>query len=266
MDCPKCGKSYDSEQGLKIHYGRSHDGSIAGTEVSCHTCGDTFRVEPYRAEKEDVRLFCSQECRAKEYSDQVELTCDWCGNDFERVRSRAEDSERDYCSTECKGKDYRRRVEVECANCGKTVERVRAEAIRSENSYCGDGCRLAHQRGAAHPSYKGNLGLGMAIRRNLAGVRWKAFRKRQHEENPDATCAMCGAKESPNDRALQLHHIVPVMAGGVHEDELVMWLCHPCHRAVEGFTTRTLEYPIAELVDEHGETNHADTNHDSTVE
>lgn len=253
MDCPKCGKSYDSEQGLKIHYGRSHEGSIAGTEVSCHTCGDTFRVEPYRAEEEDVRLFCSQECRAEEYAEKVELTCEWCGDTFERVPSKVEDVERHYCSTGCKGRAYQRQVELECENCGDTFERVRAEAVRADNHYCGVDCRLEHQRGAAHPQYKGTNGLDMAVRRLLGGVRWKATRRRMHKKHPDAICRMCGAESSANGRALQLHHIVPVMAGGTHVEDNLMFLCHPCHRVVEGYTTRTLEYPLAELVDEHGE-------------
>lgn len=251
MDCPKCGKSHDSEQGMKIHYGRSHEGSIAGTEVECHKCGDSFRVDTYRIEK-GVRHFCSQECRSKVYSNKVEVDCDWCGDSFRRTPSKVEVAEKHYCSTECKGKAYRDRVEVECANCGAQFKRGRAFVERTDVQYCGNECRHEHQRGAAHPSYNGAEGLGAALRKDIGGRRWKPLRQEIHSDN-DVVCEWCGDGPFEDGRKIDLHHIVPLMAGGTNTMELIMPLCVGCHRRAEVYTQRILEHPIADTIAEHAD-------------
>lgn len=250
--CPKCGSEHKTEQSLKIHYGRAHEGSIAGEKIECHNCGDKFRVKPNRLERDSDRYFCSYECQGETYSKKEKLTCEQCGDDFERVKSRVEGVENHYCSTECKGKSYRDRIEVECASCGKQFERGRAFIERENRHYCGNECRKEHMRGAAHPRYQGGDGVDTAIRRMLGDDSWRVKSAEMRDENPDAECKMCGADSSANGRALHLHHIVPVMAGGVHSDELLMWLCHSCHHDVEEYTRSILEYPIVELVKQHG--------------
>jgi endogenous inhibitor of DNA gyrase (YacG/DUF329 family) len=247
MECPKCGVDRDTEHGLKIHYGKAHEGSIAGTEVECHNCGSAFRVEPNRAEQEDVRLFCSQECRAETYSNKVELTCEECGKEFERVHSRVKGVERHYCSTECKGDAYNKRVTVECANCGDSFEKVRAEAMRNDKNYCGNECKYEHERGAAHPSYQGTEGIDTALRRDIGGQRWKALRRELHDEN-ELICEWCGDGPFEDTRKIDLHHIIPLMAGGTNTEELLMFLCVGCHRRAEAYTREILDYPIADMV------------------
>lgn len=246
MECPKCGDTFDSEQGVKIHYGRSHEGSISGTEVNCYNCGDTFRVHDYRANG-DERLHCSQECRAQTYSNKVKLTCEECGKEFERVESATEGVERHYCSTECKGDAYNKRVTVECANCGDGIEKVRAEAMRNDKNYCGNECRHEHQRGAAHPAYNGTQGLDTALRRDIGGWKWKALRRKMRDEN-ELVCEWCGDGPFEDTRKIDLHHIVPLMAGGTNAKELLMFLCVGCHSRVESHTREILDYPIADMV------------------
>lgn len=248
MDCPTCGKSFDTDHAVKIHHTKAHGESIAGEAVSCATCGESFRVYPSRAERSD-RLFCSDACKGEAYEDRVELVCDHCGASFDRRRSHAEGATRHYCSTECKGKAYRDRVEVTCSGCGKQFERQRAVVQRYERLYCSDDCRDQHERGANHPRWKGGDGLAVALRRILGGETWRSVRDEVHE-NRDSTCRMCGREESRNGSRLQIHHIVPVMAGGSHHRENLMLLCHRCHRHAEAFTNKVLTYPIAELVDE----------------
>jgi 5-methylcytosine-specific restriction endonuclease McrA len=45
---------------------------------------------------------------------------------------------------------------------------------------------------------------------------------------------MCGAE--PDTQAHDLHHIVPILAGGVNEPELLIELCRQCHETVEAYT------------------------------
>ena len=248
--CPKCGSEHDSEHALKIHYGRAHEGSIAGEPVNCHTCGDEFRIVKNRLQRDVERYFCSQECRSIEYSDKVRLTCEQCGKEFERVPSKISGVEKHYCSTKCKGKSYRDRIEVECANCGEQFKRGRAFVERTDRHYCGNECRRKHMRGAAHPNYRGCEGIGTAVRRMVGEESWRVKSAELREQHDDAECYMCGAGDSGNGRALHLHHIIPIMAGGIHADELLMWLCHSCHHDVEQYTRGVLDYPLVELIEQ----------------
>lgn len=247
MDCPTCGESFDSEHAVKIHHSKAHGESIAGVEVECDVCGHAYRVPPSRAATHD-RKFCSAECKSEGYTDRVSLVCDHCGAEFERKRSLA-DSERHFCSNECKGKAYRTKETVSCANCGTDVERYVADIDRYKNLYCSRDCTHAHLRGAAHPNWKGGSGIAVAVRRYLAGETWRSVRDRVHASR-DGRCRMCGASSSSNGRRLQVHHIVPVMAGGSHHRENLMLLCHRCHRKVDTYTERVLDYSLAGLVAE----------------
>jgi len=247
MECPTCGDSFGSEHAVKIHHTKAHDESIAGVEVECSTCGGSFRKLPSDAEKYE-RHFCSDACKSEGYKNTVSLLCDFCGTTFERKKSHAENATRHYCSTECKGKAYRDRVTLTCENCSKTYEKNRAAAIRYCRSYCSDECRVEHMRAAAHPRWKGGSGIAVALRRRLSGESWRIVRREVHDSR-DVECSMCGRGDSRNGRALQVHHIVPVMAGGTHHRDNLMLLCHRCHRRAEAYTNRVLDYPISELVD-----------------
>lgn len=248
MDCPTCGKSFNSETAVKIHHTKAHGESIAGVEVECSNCGDAFRKIPANVEKYD-RHFCSTECKSEAYTTQVTLECDWCGEEFERRRSHVEGAERHYCSTNCKGLAYRDRVEVECANCGDQLVRPRAAAMRASRHYCSKACQAEYERGANSPNWKGGESIAVALRRFLGGESWRSVREDVHASR-DGVCRLCGREESRNGRRLQVHHIVPVMAGGSHHRGNLMLLCHRCHRTVEDYTTRQLAYPVTELIDQ----------------
>ncbi|MFC7137372.1 HNH endonuclease [Halobaculum litoreum] len=48
---------------------------------------------------------------------------------------------------------------------------------------------------------------------------------------------MCGSEQGADDgRALHVHHIVPVLAGGTSEPWNLITLCAACHRRVETYT------------------------------
>lgn len=92
--------------------------------------------------------------------------------------------------------------------------------------------------GQDHPRWSGGKRVYDAVKRLLSrDESWGAIRERIREEQ-DHECLMCG--ERMEDRGLDVHHVVPVMAGGVNSEELLVGLCPSCHMAAE----RTLEqYP-----------------------
>lgn len=251
--CPKCGSEHSSERGMKIHYGRAHDGSISGVKVECDACGDTFRKPRTHAEKFD-RHYCSNECKSEGYDKRQEVTCDFCGDSFLRRQSHLKDGERNFCSTECKGRAYRDRVEVECDNCGKDIEKTKDRNKRYEKHFCDNDCRNEHMRGMADPKWKGGATLHEVMLRSLSDGtgKWRAIR-RELKDRREVKCKMCGRESSRNDRDLQVHHIVPLTAGGSNHFDNLMLLCHRCHRRVESYTTDVLDYTITNLAREYAE-------------
>lgn len=69
-ECPECGECFANEWGLNIHYGHMHDGSIAGIEIECETCGKTFHRQRALAEDSE-RNFCDRDCYAEWRSEFV---------------------------------------------------------------------------------------------------------------------------------------------------------------------------------------------------
>lgn len=248
--CPKCGSEHDSETGMKIHYGRAHEGSISGVEVECDACGDAFRKTRTHAEKFDTH-YCSNECKSEGYDKKKKVTCDFCGATFSKRLSQIKDSDRDFCSTGCKGKAYRDRVETVCDNCGEDIEKTQDRYERYENHYCGQECRLEHMRGMADPKWKGGATLHEVMLRSLSNGsgKWRATR-RELKEQREVECRMCGREESKNDRDLQVHHIVPLTAGGSNHLDNLMFLCHSCHASVESYTDEIVDYTITEIARE----------------
>jgi len=61
-ECPTCGRDdFESDRVVKIHHKKVHGESIAGVELICEECGDTYRVPP-STEKRGSR-FCSRDCQ-----------------------------------------------------------------------------------------------------------------------------------------------------------------------------------------------------------
>lgn len=251
MDCPTCDSNFDSEHAVKIHHSKAHGESIAGVLVSCHVCGESIRKAPSRVEGVE-RHFCSDTCKSEGYNQQVALECDHCGDTFTRRPSRIERAERHYCSTECKGKAYRTRQTASCMNCGAEINCRKSRAERYENLYCSEECQNQHMRGAADPKWKGGATIHETLLRHLGGVSWKQIRRSLQESRP-LTCERCGSDESAGGRALQLHHIVPVMAGGSHHRENLMFLCHSCHRKADTYMTEVLTYPLSDLIEQYAD-------------
>jgi len=81
--------------------------------------------------------------------------------------------------------------------------------------------------GQDHPNWRGGKHLIDALRKELRPSWWTV----RDDERADE-CYKCGA----SDCKLDVHHIVPVSAGGTNESWNLMTLCESCHRTVEAYT------------------------------
>ena len=94
MECPKNSCSYetDTEMGLKIHYGQSHDDPYPDNVYECVNCGESFTASP--SERTE---YCSHKCYSK---DSKGVNKGFGGEkaayrDEEWLRTQIEEEERD---------------------------------------------------------------------------------------------------------------------------------------------------------------------------
>jgi 5-methylcytosine-specific restriction endonuclease McrA len=81
--------------------------------------------------------------------------------------------------------------------------------------------------GQDNPNWRGGKHLVDALRKQLRPSWWTV----RDEERADE-CYNCGASECK----LDVHHIVPLSAGGTNDSWNLMTLCESCHRTVEAYT------------------------------
>lgn len=212
--------------------------------IVCENCGDEFKVNPARA---DEAKFCSQGCTRK----RVELVCEWCGELFEATEGNA-DSRR-FCSVEC-DREWRSEylsgenspaweggeIAVECEKCGGEVKRGRWK--KEKRNFCGRNCynqwRSETQRGKNAPNWRGGTSVYYTVRAHI-GDSWHLSR-RDVRERDDRKCQNCGHVPAAGDAENDVHHIIPILCGGVNSNELLMTLCGSCHRRAESFTQQFL--------------------------
>lgn len=191
-DCPTCEKTLDTERGVKMHHSQVHGESIAGEEVSCHWCGDTFKVPPSRVSSAD-KLFCpDKNCRGDWLSEtntgenhnrynKKEYTCDYCGKNFKMIPSHRQ-GEHKFCDQECSAK-----------------------------------WRSANWRGEDNPLYEGGSNEGFTN-----------SEREQIFERDDYTCQDCGDDSGGN---LNAHHIIPASEEPKKQHDISngVTLCLECH-------------------------------------
>lgn len=212
--CPECERGFDSDMGVKVHYARSHDGSLASPTVECSWCGDEKTTTNYRKRSREHH-FCDHECKGQWQSEnhrgrdhprwsQADAVCEWCGDRY-------------------------------------TVPQHRENLTR----FCSKGChidalgeKLSKRTGPDHHSWRGGESLYFAVRRCIGDRSWEYIAS-EYREQIGHGCEWCGA-EPPSDRALDVHHIVPIRSGGSHHEENLMVLCRSCHSTVERFTDSLL--------------------------
>ena len=167
VECRTCGRDdFETVKGMKIHHAVIHGESIAGIQVECAWCGDTFRRARNQAE-EHGRNFCGRDCRAEWTSEafrgengpgwkggKVELTCERCGESYHEDPHREERSS--FCSHEChmeglheglRGENNPRwkggGVELTCEICGDAYHRKPSEA--DDSRFCSHECYWEHR-------------------------------------------------------------------------------------------------------------------------
>jgi len=91
---------------------------------------------------------------------------------------------------------------------------------RDENGMTG-------RTGQDHPNWRGGKHLIDALRKQLRPSWWTVRDDERQNE-----CYNCGESQGK----LDVHHIVPLSAGGTNESWNLMTLCESCHRAVESYT------------------------------
>ena len=65
---------------------------------------------------------------------------------------------------------------------------------------------------------------------NKYGRAWKRIRDREINYRP--WCELC-LKEGIFTKATEVHHIVPISAGGTHSSGNLMCLCRACHKKMD---------------------------------
>lgn len=247
--CPTCGENFVSDLGVKIHHKQVHDESLKPS-VNCEYCGDEFRIKPRR---KDTAQFCSEKCQENFYDEnhRTRLECEYCGYEY-TVKAAEADSSR-WCSRDCQtdalgeansGPDSPRwsggEATVTCDYCGDeyTVRQAKVDETRFCSLSCKGDAYAEERRGSDHPGWKGGHRQLAATLRSLTGPNsWD----RMSEEHRSDRCYLCGCLGENNDHAHHVHHIIPVLAGGLSEEWNLMTLCSSCHRTVESYTTNYIQ-------------------------
>jgi hypothetical protein len=208
-ECPTCGRDdFESRFGLKQHHARTHGERLDDRpELTCEYCGEVFRVKPCR---EDEARFCSQKCGVRWRSEnkppshfpaydggKITKTCEVCGSDFKVKRHK---DDQITCSHECAGK-----------------------------------YRSKEYSGPQSPHWRGGKSIADAVKKSISETSWRTVADSVREAN-GGECEMCGKTADEIGQKPDVHHIVPISAGGCNAPENLMVLCRGCHRIVESYT------------------------------
>lgn len=193
-----------------------------------------------------------KDCAAKENAKKgwTTIKCSYCGQEFERKRSRVKDGN-NFCDRKCRGLYDRNREIRQCANCGIDVERKTSDFKRVDDSsrdrkfiYCSVECMSEHYHneklftGENNEMWKGGGD-------HYYGDNWRHQRKKARERDGH-TCQHCGIKEEDNSKQLSVHHIKPFRSfngdyKSANQLDNLITLCEPCHRAVHAKMDRKIK-------------------------
>jgi len=242
--CPTCGNTFDSSLAMKVHHYNAHGERLVHSR-DCEVCGEEFEV---RSGREDTNRFCSRECwdERRPQRQTVEtktVVCEWCGDTFER-KPYHPDVEHQFCSAQCcgnwksenivgKSHPLRNRIVLSCEQCGEEFDVIESRA--STARFCSQDClgqwRSENATGQDNPNWKGGSRLTSALRKQLADCSWESIAETVRDET-NHLCEMCGQEER-FDGSLDVHHIIPLKAGGTNDRYNLIALCSECHIRVE---------------------------------
>lgn len=209
-------------------------------EVACEECGSVSEKPPSEA---DGSNFCGRDCYESHVANTVTLSCDNCGDDFERNESQAERRERSFCSKGCytewqetegpRGEDHWsfESIEIVCDNCGETYFEEPSHAEKYERSFCSKECeqewKSEHLFGAGEdaPNWRGG-------HEKHYGETWEEQREKAIKR-AGGSCESCGTDEGELRRSPDVHHIKPLRLfdnpDDAHSLDNLIALCPRCH-------------------------------------
>lgn len=204
-DCPACGQSHDDVYELQSHYQNTHDPDWTRQyPTKCLHCDTIHRRDKHTYERAE-RHFCSNDCH-----DTWQRTVE----------------------THARTTDRTEGIEATCDHCGNTFTRPKYDLEQADQSFCSNDCQGKHLSGQNHHRWTGARSFDDAVRKLIHKGSWERISRERREQHP--VCEQCGERTPVED--LHSHHIIPILAGGTHDEELLMTVCNKCHHKVETFT------------------------------
>jgi len=204
--CPVCGTQFKSNKGFAPHFRAKH----ADKSPVLERVKRDFAVRPERALRS---LHHGAGLSVREISEGFGYPRDGLADVFDKLGIETQDW--------TIGDWYDEEPEVAREH-AQEVAKLGAPA-REENG-------MAGKTGQDNPNWRGGKSVYDAVKKQLR----PSFYTVRDDARADE-CYRCGA----SDCKLDVHHIVPIMAGGTNGDWNLMTLCESCHRTAEAYT-RTL--------------------------
>lgn len=253
-ECPTCSETFDSRQGVSTHHHMGHDRPLSEAEVE-----EKYGV-PYPWILNTLHNIL--EMSVNEISNHLEVSRKAISNAMDdrydiprRDQSEAEQLKWDQMSP----KQRQQQVEQahqrarEMAEAGEhpfqkiwkeDPEKARQRCVK--NGALGAPARetngMEGVTGQDHPQWVGGTSIYEALKKSLGDYSWEHIREEARKRD-DRVCQMCGGTNPDPERRLDVHHIIPVMAGGTNDDWCLMSLCTSCHQKTE----RYIRYHIPEI-------------------
>lgn len=263
-ECPTCGRDdFSSEKGVKIHHKLAHGESIAGVLKICPICGVEYRTKPHNADRLKTcgDAGCSSQYRSENYSGEnhgswnggkATVACSYCGREKQVKQYQLERSDRFFCDQDCtiqwkqdtdlsgeqSGAWKGGLVTVECATCGREKDVKPYRTKNHDRHFCTQACKAewqqTHLSGQGNPRWNGGFSVYARVSATISDRSWAAISN--GVRGRDGVCKMCGDSAEDIGHKLDVHHIVPLRAGGTHDKQLLTSLCRSCHMTVEAYT------------------------------
>lgn len=245
-DCPVCEKTLSSYKGYATHFAQSSDHE--GHPLVALVGGDRIRDLYSRMSENAVANELGVSRRAVEgalnaldierrgQSEAEQLKWEQMDEEEREAQVRAaHEKTRDLA--EDGGHVFQKLWEENPEEMQKHASRVAAlgTPAREENG-------MAGVTGQDHPLWRGGKSVYDAVKKQLPGPSWNTLKDRYRESE----CAMCGATQDEADRALDVHHIVPLLCGGTNEEWNFITLCMSCHHRAEWYTRDILNPVLTE--------------------